>query len=226
MQTKPYRRYFNFILKHWNLQLALFTIVHEIRGEKKYGIDTTGYDNLATLEVTSGNKHAAYIYQPVNFFMAEKAFNYLSQLQPTGSLVDFGCGRGRILAVAAHYGFKHVTGVEFAPELCEAAAKTVDKMTQKFPDFHGEIFCEDAIDYKLKDADTVFTFFNPFDDRVMLPVVKNIMRSYRKNPRDLIVIYFNPTEKEMFLSAGFTELWYYSKMKYLDLSILHLPQDE
>lgn len=219
MKFKKYFGYFRFIQRNWNTYLAAFSIYHEVKGEKKYGINTTTIDDLMYTEVLTKKNHA-YIYQGVNYFMLEKAFDYVKEAGYTGGLVDFGCGKGRILTVAAHYGFTNITGVEFAPALCQLAEENLKKVHASFPDAIIKIYCQDAQEFSIKPTDCILTFFNPFDKVIMLPVVKNIMQSYREFPRDMVVCYFNPTEKEIFLSAGFQESWYYKKMNYLDMSIL------
>lgn len=220
MSLRTQIRYFNFIRKNWSLGLALFTLYHEIRGEKKYRVDTSGHNDLGSLKIHSANKKSGYIYQPVNYYVAEKAFDYVVREVNDPVLTDFGCGKGRILAISAYYGFKDITGVEFAPELCKKAEENLSGIVGYFPGLKYHVFCYDATQYEIRSCENVFTFFNPFNDKVMLPVVKNILSSVKKYPRDIFVIYFNPTEKEIFLSAGFTELWYYSKMEYIDFSIL------
>lgn len=220
MQLKKYLDYFLFIGKNWNFFLATFTVYHEIKGERKYKLDTTYINNLKQVEVIGENKTAAYIYQPVNYYMLERAFAFLKEENISGALVDFGCGFGRILIVAANFGYTKITGVEFVPLLCNEARKNIQKAQTDFPETRFEIFCGDAIDYNIQKEENIFTFFNPFDERVMLPVVKNILKSIREFPRKISVVYFNPTEKEIFLSAGFEEIFYLEKMKYLDVSIL------
>ena len=42
-------------------------------------------------------------------------------LPPGSGFVDFGCGKGRVLLLAAGFGFARITGVEFAKELCDIA---------------------------------------------------------------------------------------------------------
>ncbi len=226
MKVNPYWQYFRFLYSHWNLRLALFTIYHEIRGEKKYRIHSTGYNDLKLLSINSSHLPNAFIYQPANYFMIEKAFSFLRTLHPDGTIVDFGCGKGRIMAVAASYGFKIIRGIEFAKELCVDAKKNTDRIQPDFPDTHFEIFHQDAIQYSIQPTDDIFIFFNPFDEVVMLPVIRNILRSFKENSRKILIVYFNPTEKEIFLSAGFHEIWYYPKMTYLDFSILMLKSNE
>ena len=67
MKFKAYFKYFRFIQKHWDFRLAAFTIYHEIIGEKKYGIDTTGSDELKKLSKTGIDISHATIYMPVSY---------------------------------------------------------------------------------------------------------------------------------------------------------------
>ncbi|MCO6496691.1 MAG: class I SAM-dependent methyltransferase [Chitinophagaceae bacterium] len=226
MNLKKYGKYFFFILKHWNLRLACFTIRQEIKGERKYGLDTSYTNNLQSLKVTSDNKEHAYIYQPANYYMLERAFKFICEAGAAGSLVDYGAGMGRIMIVAAAYGFTDIKGVEFAPELCKIAQENLNKVQRKYPDARFQIYCCDATEYSITEKDCVFTFFNPFDERVMLPVIRKLLASLKIHPRRTFVIYLNPTESEIFKSAGFEEIEYYRKMNYLDYSIFLWEPDE
>lgn len=217
-----YLKYFWFITRHWNPRLALFTIFQEIRGEKKYGIKTMTIDDLQLLDVKGSNKKHASIYQGANYFLLEEAFDFLKKSGVTGDLVDFGCGKGRIMAVAAYYGFQQITGIDFAPALCNVAKQNIENIKKNYPSVEFDILCEDAVNYTVENNDNIFFFFNPFDEIVMLQVVKNILQSVRQNPREIYVVYINPVEKEIFLSAGFEEEFYIQKLTYLELSILSL----
>ena len=76
------------------------------------------------------------------------------------------------------------------------------------------------VNYKIKKEQNVFFFFNPFDEVVMLKVVKNILASLKEKSRKVYIMYVNPVHKEIFLSAGFKEEYYKRKLQYLELSIL------
>ncbi|MDQ2720784.1 MAG: class I SAM-dependent methyltransferase [Bacteroidota bacterium] len=227
MKLLNYFKYFFFIGFNWNFRLAFFTLHNEINGEKKYQVDSIEIDWLKTLTVRGENKRHASIYQAANYFLLEKAFEYLKEKNIKGSLVDFGSGKGRILAVAAFYDFQKITGIDFAPALCAIAKGNVKKLQNDFPQTTFSIICDDAIHYSIKKDDAVFFFFNPFDETIMLKVLKNILQSLKENPREIWVAYINPLYKEIFLSAGFIEEYYLMKMKYLELSILNFhPQED
>ena len=223
MKSLNYFKYWYFIGLNWNFFLATFTVYHEIKGEKKYNLESIEIDRLKTISVKGNNLDHASIYQACNYYVVEKGFDYLQRINENKNITDFGCGKGRILVVAAHYGFKNITEIDFANSLCRLAEKNIERNHALFPSTKFEVLCMDATDYKIQKEQTVFFFFNPFDDVVMLAVVKNILASFKENPRKIYAIYANPVHKEIFLSAGFEEEYYLKKLEYLELSILSYP---
>lgn len=220
MNLLYYLRYFYFISSNWNVKLAAFTLYHEIKGEKKYQTNTLNIDRLHHLNIAGENLKHASIYQAVNYFILEKAFDFFKGDFKDKSFVDFGCGKGRVMIVAAHYGFKSITGIEFADQLCKEANRNTSLIKRDFPSATFNIHCMDAVNYKIRPEENVFFFFNPFDEVVMLQVVKNLLNSIKENPRKVHILYVNPLHKDLFLSAGFQEVFYFKKMTYIELSIL------
>ncbi len=212
-------RYFFYLAWHWDMQLALFIIKHEWRGEKKYGIQTSGIDDLKSSLPPEKRIHAS-IYQPINYYVAEQLFEQIDIEDVEGTLVDLGCGKGRIFAVGAARGFKKITGVEFSEKLCIDALATAQKTAQQFPDVSIEVICRNAATYTIPcDVTTIF-LFNPFDATVMLEVIKQINESQRLHPRPVKILYANPVCKQLFLDAGFRETFHFKKLIYLEGSVL------
>jgi SAM-dependent methyltransferase len=197
-------------------------VSHEIRGEKKYYLNTSKIIDPKKLSVKGGNIEHAELYQGANYYLLEKVFDHLQTIEANQNLLDFGCGKGRVLAVAAYYGFTKITGIDFAKELCEEARENIAPVQQKFSQKIFNVIHANAVDYKIENDTNVFFFFNPFDEVVMLAVVKNILRSLKENPREVYVVYLNPVHKEIFLSAGFEQIFYLQKLKYIEASILML----
>ena len=225
MKINYYLKYFYFIGLNWNLRLAFFTTWNEIKGEKKYNINTVKLDRLKKLSITGENLSHASIYQGANYYMLEKAFDYLSSINANKNIVDFGCGKGRVLIVAAYYGFSKIIGIDFAKALCVEAEQNIQKIKASYPGVEFSVIYDDVINYKIAADENVFFFFNPFDEVVMLQVVKNILQSLKENPRHVTIVYINPVHKEIFLSAGFEEEYYLKRLKYLELSILSNEDD-
>ncbi|MEO8765372.1 MAG: class I SAM-dependent methyltransferase [Ginsengibacter sp.] len=226
MKLIYYARYFFFIGLNWNLRLAFFTIFHEIRGEKKYNLDSIGMDRLHSVSIKGGNLQHASIYQASHYYILEKGFSYLQSINENNNLTDFGCGKGRALVVAAYFGFEDITGIDFAKELCIQAEHNIQKTRLLYPSVNFNVICEDVVSYKIKKEQHVFFFFNPFDEVIMLQVVKNILSSLKENSRKIYIMYINPVHKEIFLSAGFEEEYYKRKLNYIEVSIMSNRLDD
>ncbi len=219
-----YVRYWFFIGVNWNFTLAFFTIYHEIKGEKKYRLHTIQLDRLKTISIDSENLKHSSIYQACNYYILEKGFTYLQNVNANKGIVDFGCGKGRAMVVAASYGFENIIGVDFAKALCIAAEQNIKNAQSLYLAVNFKVICDDVVNYKIENNSNVFFFFNPFDEVIMLKVVKNILASLKEKSRKIYIVYVNPVHKEIFESAGFEEEYYERKLKYIELSILASPQ--
>jgi len=194
-------------------------IKQEIKGERKYKINTTGEDELIKLEELGVDISHSTIYMPVNYYLLEEVFQQLPA-SPRNHFLDMGCGKGRALCVAAHHGFNKVTGIELSKELCKIATENLSFTNQKFPDMQFKVIHNDAFYFEIPDDVDCIFLFNPFDEIIMSAVVNNIFESLQNNPRKLHIIYANPLHKEQFLKAGYTQTWYSKKMKYIEAVIL------
>lgn len=217
-QFIAYTRYFFYIAFNWNLRLAIFIIRHEIRGEKKYGISTTGIDDLSASVAKDEREHAS-IYQPANYFIAEKLFNELDKNDLDGTFLDVGCGKGRILAMAAFYGFKEITGIDFSAQLCHEAIQQSFLIEEKIRQAEITIECVDARQFEIPAAVSVIFMFNPFDELVMADFMKQVQRTLHHNPRKIKILYANPVCRKQLLDAGFNEIFNFRKLTYLEGSV-------
>lgn len=219
MKIFRYIKYFFYVAINWNWKIAAVTIKEELAGEKKYGINTTGEDELKKLKKKGKNFAHATIYMPVSYHIIEKAIEKIPSANKN-HFIDIGCGKGRALVVAAHYGFKKITGIEWAEKLSNEANKNLHLTKTNFPSIVTEIINGDAAIYEIPaDADCIF-LFNPFDDFIMKKVVANIFKSLKENPRTLHVIYANPLYKRLFLDGDFYETFHYQRYHYFEVSIL------
>ena len=219
MYSFKFIHYFLYLAVNWNIRIAWHIIKQESSGEKKYGIDTTGADELRSLEDKGIDISHATIYMPASYDLLENFFSRIN-LKEYHHFVDIGCGKGRAICVAASFGAKKITGVELSKDLCVSAKENLQKTKEKYPDFIYDVYNNDAFYFHIeKDVDCIF-MFNPFDETIMSGVLENIEASLQKNPRKITVIYINPLQKHLFLESGFKEKYHYQKLHYLEGSIL------
>jgi SAM-dependent methyltransferase len=214
-----YLQYFFYLAHNWNIRIATHIISHEIKGEKKYEIFSTGADELDALDKKGIDIEHATIYMPASYDLLEEIFTK-ANISAYNHFIDIGCGKGRALCVAAHYGVKKLTGVELSKEFCDASKLNLIKTKQFFPLLEFKIYNNDAFYFEIPDDTDCIFMFNPFDDVIMSGVIENIEQSSERNPRDITVIYINPMQKHLFLESGFQQLYHQKKMNYLEAIVL------
>lgn len=222
MKLFTYLHYFFYVGFNWNFRIALNIIKQEIKGEKKYGISTTGADELKDLSKKGIDTSHATMYMPISYTLLEQLFKQLPAT-PNMHFADIGCGKGRAMCVAAYNGYTNITGVDFSEKFCEDARRNLEKMKEKFPEMNFAVHTADAMNYDIPATVDCLFLFNPFDVVVMSAVVFNIMESVRMHPREIFVVYANPLYEELFLDEGFKEIFHTKEMKYLEAAILKLP---
>ena len=144
------------------------------------GVENTDAMGYSALEYT----HILWALQTIPFPPADVIF------------VDYGAGKGRVLAAAATYPFQKVIGVEISEALAGIARRNIGSMKQRRA-AQVEVYCLDAASFPVPDDGNVFFFFNPFTGPTLSEVIHRIHRSWCSHPRDLLVIFFNHGEFDL-----------------------------
>jgi SAM-dependent methyltransferase len=159
------------------------------------------------------------VYQPINFYIAEKLFSTLTQAEKQSALLDVGCGKGRVLAMAAHHGFRRVYGVELAAPLCAISQNLAYELKSTFPDCVIQVDCKNADEYVVPTDVGILFLFNPFDHIVMEAFVQSVLQSLQLKPRPLKVLYANPVCKKIWIQHGFEEIIHFKKLALIEGSV-------
>lgn len=211
-------RYFFYIAKNWNLSIAFHIIKNEMRGEKKYGIESTATDELHELEELGIDTQHATMYMPVSYDVLEHCFLKVD-IQNSNHFLDIGCGMGRAMAVASTFGAEKITGIDFSKSLIVKTKENILQAKQKHPTTAFKAILQDAYYYDIPlDVDVIF-MFNPFDDFVLEKVLQNIDESITEDKRTVTIIYVNPVHKHLLPTYGYKEKYYFKHRKYLEGAI-------
>ena len=215
-----YIKLFWYFASNWNPVLAAFLLKHEIRGEKKYGIDTSSPVELSNLTIRNGDISHSSRYEAVNYFILESLLSKLRSISGETSFSDLGCGKGRAMVVAAHYGFTKIRGVDFAEEVCSIADQHMQKASRLFPQIQYEVYCQNVLDYIIQPDESVFFLFNPFSEEIISAFLEKVNRSTEEFPRTVYFLYASPRHVETFFEFEYEPVYRKRKLKWLDGVIL------
>lgn len=222
---RPLRKWYDYIklfwyfASNWNPRLACFILYHEIRGEKKYGLSTSNPSELKDLTIIKGDISQSSRYEAVNYFILEALLERIAVLTPSHRFTDLGCGKGRAMVVAAHYGFTNITGVDFASEVCDSARKNMQKAAAVFP-IQYQVICGNVLDYTIAESDCVFFMFNPFNQQTLFNFLEKVEVSIKEYPRVVYFLYASPRHIETFFEFEYEPVYRKRKLKWLDGVIL------
>ena len=184
-------------------------LLHEFAFDVRHGTRTHGVlegTQLGALPDSLEGRHL--IYHPVNPLVLQRCLDTVSRMHGNDAwrdtFVDFGCGAGRALIIAARHGFRRVVGIECAKGLVEACERNVRTSWRRFA-LRAEcaVHCSDATAFAVTDDSTVWLWFNPFDAVSARRVAERMIESLARKPRAAYLVYAHPVQLAALLELGF-----------------------
>ena len=157
------------------------------------GIDTAGFHSWRALRSgqTSDPYNAGYL--PAEPAAVQELLS-LVRNPAAYTFLDLGCGKGRVLALAAEAGFQRIIGVEINPALAAIARQNTARLGSSAK---IEIWNTDAAAVALPREPLALFLNHPFWKPVMERVAANLERSLSEAPRPVFVLYLNPMLAEL-----------------------------
>lgn len=158
--------------------------------DRRHGVDTAGSIQLGALKVVGphrakGNEAVCTSPKTFDFIMAS-----LTRDLDDHIFIDIGSGKSRTLLLASRYPFAEIIGVEFARELVDIARSNIERFKDPSQKCRALSVVEaDAAAYDFPEAPLVVYFYNPFSKDVFDIVLKNLVLSLERCPRDCFVVY-------------------------------------
>jgi predicted RNA methylase len=174
----------------------------------QYGIDTSGVvpveyihpDRLLTAQIIP--------YVGSDPGVIRSALSALGDVDGY-TLVDLGCGKGRVTVVGSEFPFQAIIGVELSPKLANTARKNAAIIARTFPNRPDiTIHAANVADFQLPEGKLVLFLYHPFGREIMAKLLKQLESSLRLKATHLFFVYDNPVCGDVLdASSAFTR-WY------------------
>lgn len=164
--------------------------------DQKFGVNTVGCVKVDDLDIGPEARTQAVEYCPTSGIMLGIILEELGIDHSQFSFVDFGCGKGRVLCLAAEFPFKEIIGVELSRGLCDAADQNTTQMFEQRKKCRNiRVENVDAILFEFPPTPLFLYFFNPFGKDVMQEVLSRVVLSWQSANREVLIVYSNPVHR-------------------------------
>ena len=141
--------------------------------------------------LSTGDDSELEDYFPTDYQLFLRAIRRLTINSASDVFLDIGCGKGRLLVMAAQQPFRQVIGVEYSEKLCADARRQLSRL-QPHERNRVEVIQADAAVFRVPDEVTVIFMFNPFTGRVLEQSLERIRESLMRSPRVVSLYYLQP----------------------------------
>ena len=152
------------------------------------------WDNLLSIKTTGRDDSISdltrYPYEPTDYRVLEMLAG-TGYINKSNTLLDYGCGKGRVSFFLSAQTKCHSIGIEYNPRLLERARANQESARRGHL---VTLVLGDAVDFVVPPkADRAF-FFNPFSLDILRPVMMNLLTSCREYPREMLLFFYYPSE--------------------------------
>lgn len=141
----------------------------------EHNIETSQRVHASDLRVNSRNWMDGTNYDPTPVKLIRETIAALPINAAEFTFIDFGSGKGRVLFVASEFPFARIIGVEYAPELHQAACRNLQSYrseTQKCGRI--ETIWQDMTTFHFPEGPLVLFFYNPAFESIMRTMAAKI----------------------------------------------------
>ena len=180
------------------------------RFDRRFSVDTAGIIRLTEFqadpqfpELSSSGQEVSYGPSPSVVFAS--ALERIHVDWKKFVFIDFGCGKGKALLLAAKLPFKRIIGLELVSALVQAAESNWQRYTGKKKCTDCLIVCKDAREFVIPNDPAVYYFYNPFNKTVLRHILEHISRSLAVEFRESYVVFLNPEYDDVLKEYTFLE---------------------
>lgn len=175
--------------------------------DKRFGIETTEPVVVAPRDFIDESYRSAIWYFPSIPEVFGSVMRTLKIRAEDYTFVDIGCGKGRVLIMAAQLPFRRVLGVEGSTSTSSIARTNVDivaaRSSLRAP---VDVLTCNALSFDLPSDNLLIYLYNPFSKiDAYVEFLSHLEVSLKKHPRNVVLVYTCPEHVKAFEECQFIE---------------------
>jgi SAM-dependent methyltransferase len=193
-------------LRKHGLWHSLHHLASECWFDLSHGTRTITPHQPTAGELSAGSLSDAVQYQGSNPCLVRALFDSLPEAARNATFVDYGCGKGRVLILAAEARFPRLIGVEFSSTLASQARANLSHCgyaTAPDTPQGPTLWIGDAACFTPPGGPLVAFLYNPFQGATLEQVALRLAQHASRHPSQTWILYANPSGHSTFLRAGF-----------------------
>lgn len=109
------------------------------------------------------------------------------------TLIDIGCGKGRVLMLASEYPFRRIVGVELHPELAAVAQANLRRWLRREHRCRDVVAIHaDALAAPISEGPVLLYLFNSFEQQMVISLLERLTEISRQRSAPIDLIYIHP----------------------------------
>ena len=152
-------------------------------------------------------------YEPTPYCVLERLADS-GLIGPADTVLDYGCGKGRVGFYLSHRTKARTIGIEYDPRIYGQALEN-QKTALSNP--QPEFVLTRAEEYALPPEVNRCYFFNPFDLAILHKVMARIIQSWYEQPREILLFFYYPADEYLARLMTVDELEFYDEIECDDL---------
>ena len=177
----------------------------DVTFDERHGTDTAGSvepDKLGIVD--DATREQAILYLPSPLRVTNWMLDNVGVDPSERTFVDLGCGKGRVLLVAAQRPFRRIVGIEVSAELADLAADNAERYVGPPPRRAGiDVVTADVTTVDLPATDLLIHAYHPFGSEILAGVLARLDASLAAVPRRVTFAYLMYTSAVAEVAATF-----------------------
>jgi SAM-dependent methyltransferase len=191
---------------------------YDLEFDARHGTDTAGSVEPGDLGIANDeSRKLAIRYLPSPLRVTSWMIDRIGVNPREYSFIDLGCGKGRVLLIAARHPFRKIAGVEISTELAAIARRNISQFRPSTDQVRAIVVENtDVRNFAMPAGNLLIHMYHPFDPSITAAVFARLVAIRDLPPRRVIVAYLTYTHSvssvaEMFSGTGWLRLQRYEE---------------